>query len=70
MEVKTIVENADGTMTIVCDFTPAEVRACVELGFLKLLKDYLDEHAPFHEGNIDEGKDSTGSRSSGTLDSE
>lgn len=53
MEVKTIVENVDGTMTIVCDFTPAEVRACAELGFLKLLKDYLNEHAPFHQGTID-----------------
>jgi hypothetical protein len=70
MIVKEIVENANGTMTIVCDFTPAEVRACVEVGFLKLLKDYLDEHAPFHEGNTDEGKDSTGSRSGGTPDSE
>jgi hypothetical protein len=49
MEVKTIVENADGTMTIVCDFTPAEVRACVELGFLKLMEEYLEKNAPFHE---------------------
>jgi hypothetical protein len=57
MEVKTVVENADGTMTIVCDFTPAEVRACVELGFLKLLKDYLDEHGPFHQGTIDANKE-------------
>lgn len=53
MIVKTIVENADGTMTIICDFEPAEVRACVEVGFLKLLKDYLDKHAPFHQGTID-----------------
>ena len=53
MIVKTIVENADGTMTIICDFEPAEIRACVEVGFLKLLKDYLDEHSPFHQGNID-----------------
>ena len=58
MIVKTIVENADGTMTIVCDFEPAEVRACVELGFLKLLKDFLDENAPFHQEKIDaESKD-------------
>jgi len=53
MIVKEIVENENGTMTIICDFEPAEVRACVEVGFLKLLKDYLDEHAPFHQGNID-----------------
>ena len=53
MVVKEIVENEDGTMTIICDFEPAEVRACVEVGFLKLLKDYLDEHAPFHQKGID-----------------
>jgi hypothetical protein len=53
MEVKTVVENDDGTMTITCDFTQAEIRACVEVGFLKLLKDYLDEHAPFHQKGID-----------------
>jgi hypothetical protein len=53
MLVKTIVENADGTMTIICDFEPAEIRACVELGFLKLLKDYLNEHAPYHQEHID-----------------
>jgi len=53
MIVKTIVENVDGTMTIVCDFEPAEVRACVEVGFLKLLKDFLDEHAPYHQKAID-----------------
>lgn len=57
MEVRTIVENKDGTMTITCDFTPAEVRALVEVGFLKLLKDYLDEHTPFHERNIDASKE-------------
>ena len=59
MIVKTVVENEDGTMTITCDFTQAEIRACVEVGFLKLLKDYLDEHAPFHEGtiNVDEAKE-------------
>jgi len=51
--VKTIVENDDGTVTITCDFTQAEIRACVEVGFLKLLKDYVDEHAPFHQGTID-----------------
>ena len=49
MIVKTITENEDGTVTILCDFTAAEVRACVEVGFLKLLKDYLDKNAPFHE---------------------
>jgi len=54
MIVKTITENEDGTATIVCDFSAAEVRACVEVGFLKLLKDYLDQNAPFHEGNKDE----------------
>ena len=54
MIVKTIVENADGTMTIICDFEPAEVRACVEVGFLKLLKDYLDKHAPYHKETINE----------------
>lgn len=53
MIVKTIVENEDGTATITCDFTQAEIRACVEVGFLKLLKDYLDEHGPFHQGTID-----------------
>lgn len=53
MIVKTIVENADGTMTIICDFEPAEIRACAELGFLKLLKDYLDEQASFHQEQID-----------------
>jgi len=54
MVVKEIVENEKGTMTITCDFEPAEVRACVEVGFLKLLKDYLNEHAPFHQKAIDE----------------
>ena len=54
MIVKTIVENEDGTMTITCDFEPAEIRACVEVGFLKLLKDYLDENAPFHKETINE----------------
>ena len=53
MIVKTITENEDGTATIICDFTQAEIRACVEVGFLKLLKDYLDKNAPFHEGTID-----------------
>jgi hypothetical protein len=57
MEVKTVVENEDGTMTITCDFTQAEIRACVEVGFLKLLKDYLDEHAPFHQGTMDAKQD-------------
>jgi hypothetical protein len=53
MIVKTITENKDGTVTIVCDFSEAEIRACVEVGFLKLLKDYLNKNAPFHEGSID-----------------
>jgi hypothetical protein len=44
-------------MTVICDFEPAEIRACVEVGFLKLLKDYLDEHAPFHQGTIDAKKE-------------
>jgi hypothetical protein len=56
MEVKTVVENDDGTVTITCDFTQAEIRACVEVGFLKLLKDYLDKNAPFHQGNINAEK--------------
>jgi hypothetical protein len=54
MLVKTIVENGDGTVTITCDFTAAEVSALAEVGFLKLMKDYLDKNAPFHEGNKDE----------------
>ena len=53
MIVKTITENEDGTATIICDFTAAEIRACVEVGFLKLMQDYLNEHTPFHEGNTD-----------------
>ena len=53
MVVKEIVENENGAMTIICDFEPAEIRACVEVGFIKLLKDYLDEHAPFHQGTMD-----------------
>jgi hypothetical protein len=53
MVVKEIVENDDGSATIICDFTQAEIRACVEVGFLKLLKDYIDEHAPFHQKAID-----------------
>jgi len=53
MIVRTITENEDGTATIICDFTQAEIRACVEVGFLKLLKDYLNEHTPFHEETID-----------------
>jgi hypothetical protein len=53
MIVKTIVENEDGSATIVCDFEPAEIRACVEVGFLKLLKDFLDKNAPFHQKDID-----------------
>jgi len=57
MIVKTVVENEDGTMTIICDFEPAEIRACVEVGFIKLLKDYLDEHTPFHQKAIDEQQD-------------
>jgi len=51
--VKTIVENEDGTATIICDFTQAETRACVEVGVLKLLQDYLDKNAPFHQEFID-----------------
>jgi hypothetical protein len=54
MIVKTVVENEDGTTTITCDFTPAEVQACVEVGFLKLLQDYLDQQASFHEAKINE----------------
>ncbi len=50
--MKTIVENDDGTMTIICDFEPTEIRACVEVGFLKLLKDYLDKNTPFHQEQI------------------
>ena len=69
MEVKTIVENDDGTMTITCDFTQAEIRACVEVGLLKLLQDYLEEHTPFHERGIDEGKNSVGTLSSSATDS-
>ena len=53
MIVKTIVENEDGTTTITCDFTQAEVRACVEVGVLKLLQDYLDKNAPFHQEFVD-----------------
>jgi hypothetical protein len=53
MIVKEIVENENGTMTIVCDFEPAEIRACVEVGFLKLLRDFLDNNAPFHQKDID-----------------
>lgn len=49
MQVMSIVENEDGTMTIVCDFTQAEIKACVEVGFLKLLEEYLEKNAPFHE---------------------
>ena len=49
MIVKTITENEDGTATITCDFSAAEIRACVEVGFLKLLKDFLEKNAPFHE---------------------
>jgi hypothetical protein len=56
MEVKTVVENDDGTVTITCDFTQAEIRACVEVGFLKLLQDYLDKNATFHQGNINAEK--------------
>ena len=53
MIVKAVVENEDGTATITCDFTQAEVRACVEVGVLKLLQDYLDQNAPFHQEFID-----------------
>jgi hypothetical protein len=49
MQVMSIVENEDGTMTITCDFTQAEVKACVEVGFLKLLEEYLEKNATFHE---------------------
>jgi len=49
MQVMSIVETDDGGMTVVCDFTQAEIKACVELGFLKLLETYLAENAPFHE---------------------
>jgi len=53
MIVKTVTENEDGTATITCDFTQAEIRACVEVGFLRLLEEYLKKNAPFHEGNTD-----------------
>jgi hypothetical protein len=53
MIVKTITENEDGTATITCDFTAAEISACVEVGFLRLLEEYLKKNAPFHEGNTD-----------------
>jgi len=49
MQVMSIVENEDGTMTITCDFTQAEVKACVEVGFLKLLEEYLEKNTTFHE---------------------
>jgi hypothetical protein len=49
MQVMSIVEQDDGSMTITCDFTQAEVKACVEVGFLKLLEEFLDKNAPFHE---------------------
>jgi len=49
MQVMSIVEQDDGTMTITCDFTQAEVKALVELGFLKLMEEYLEKNAPFHE---------------------
>jgi hypothetical protein len=54
MIVKTIVENEDGTATITCDFTAAEVSACVEVGFLRLLEEYLEKNAPFHEKTDDQ----------------
>jgi hypothetical protein len=54
MIVKTIVENEDGTATITCDFTAAEVSACVEVGFLRLLEEYLEKNAPFHEKTNDQ----------------
>ena len=53
MIVKTITENEDGTATITCDFTAAEISACVEVGFLRLLEEYLKKNSPFHEGNTD-----------------
>ena len=53
MIVKTITENEDGTATITCDFTAAEISACVEVGFLRLLEEYLKKNAPFHERNTD-----------------
>jgi len=68
MVVNQIVENEDGTMTITCDFTPAEVRACVEVGFLKMLQDYLDKNAPFHQEFIDERKNASRTLSSSTVD--
>ena len=49
MQVMSIVETDDGTMTIICDFTQAEIKALVELGFLKLMEEYLEKNAPFHE---------------------
>ena len=50
MQVMSIVEQDDRTMTITCDFTQAEIKALVELGFLKLMEEYLEKNAPFHEG--------------------
>jgi hypothetical protein len=49
MQVMSIVEQDDGIMTIICDFTQAEIKALVELGFLKLMEEYLEKNAPFHE---------------------
>lgn len=59
MQVMTIVEQDDGTMRITCDFTPAEIRACVELGFLKLLETYLADNAPSHEQFHEQKKSSS-----------
>lgn len=49
MQVMSIVEQDDGTMTIICDFTQAEIKALVELGFLKLMEEYLEKNVSFHE---------------------
>lgn len=49
MQVMSIVETDDGGMTITCEFTQAEVKAFVEIGVLKLMEEYLEKNAPFHE---------------------
>ena len=44
MEIQTIEENEDGSATVVLDLDNAELKAIVEVGVIKILTDYIEQH--------------------------
>jgi len=43
MKVDNLVEHEDGSATLTVDMTPEETQIVVEIGLLKLLKDYMEK---------------------------